>query len=415
MTGLSDGQSGENRHRVSRSPVTADLPVRAVIDLDAIASNYRLLASRVAPRPVYAVVKADAYGHGAVPVASRLAREGADRFAVANPEEGAALRRGGVAGEILVLSRADARDVPRLTAYGLAPALYDAEQAESIATEASRASAPLAVHLELDTGMGRAGFRPEQLEAVIALLRRARGLRLAGTFANLSRADDPSSPETARQVELLRAGAARLREAGIAPGLVHAANSAALLGTESAWLDAVRPGLALYGVAPRPATASAALSAAPSGAAVSGALLVPAMTLEAAVTALRRVPAGTPLGYGGRFVTRRATTIAVLPIGYHDGFRRGLSGRAAVLLGGKRAPVVGAISMDVTLVDATEAPVHRGDRAVCLGRGGADSITAWDLAEAVDTIPYEILCGIGPRVPRVHVQAGEGDRVERPG
>ncbi len=367
-------------------------PVRAIIDLDAIASNYRFIAARVAPRPVYAVVKADAYGHGAAPVAARLAREGADRFAVANPEEGAALRRAGIAGEILVLSRVDPEDVPRLAAYGLTPALYDAEQAEAIAARTSAASAPLAVHLELDTGMGRAGFRPEELDFVIALLRRAPGLRLAGTFANLSRADDPSSAETRLQVERLRAGASRLREAGVAPGLVHAANSAAILGAEPAWLDAVRPGLALYGVAPRESREAAALS--------------PAMTVEARVTSVRRVPAGTPLGYGGRFVTDRETTVAVLPIGYHDGFRRSFSGRIAVLLGGKRAPVVGAVSMDVTLVDTTDTPARRGDRAVCLGKDGGDAITAWELAAAANTIPYEILCGIGPRVPRVYTDGG---------
>ncbi len=240
--------------------------------------------------------------------------------------------------------------------------------------------------------MGRAGFRPEELDFVIALFRRAPGLRLAGTFANLSRADDPSCAETRLQVERLRAGAARLRDAGVAPGLVHAANSAAILGAETAWLDAVRPGLALYGVAPRESREAAALS--------------PAMTVEARVTSVRRVPAGTPLGYGGRFVTDRETTVAVLPIGYHDGFRRSFSGRIAVLLGGKRAPVVGAVSMDVTLVDTTDTPARRGDRAVCLGRNGGDAITAWELAAAADTIPYEILCGIGPRVPRVHTDGG---------
>jgi len=382
------------------STLNSPLPVRALVDLDGIASNYRFLADRVAPRRLYAVVKADAYGHGAVPVAARLARAGADRFAVANPEEGTALRRGGIAGEILVLSRVDPEDVPRLAAYGLTPTLYDAAQAEGIAAAAKGASVPLPVHLELDTGMGRAGFRPEELDFVVALFRHAPGLRLAGTFANLSRADDPSSPETARQVERLRAAASRLRDAGLAPGLVHAANSAAILGAEPAWLDAVRPGLALYGIVPRGFSEAAAL--------------VPAMTLEARVTAVRRVPADTPLGYGGRFVTERPTTIAVLPIGYHDGFRRSFSGRVAVLLGGKRAPVVGAVSMDVTLVDASDAPVRRGDRAVCLGTDGRDTVTAWELADAAGTIPYEILCGIGPRVPRVHVESGE-DPTESPG
>ena len=380
--------------------LNSPLPVRALVDLDAIASNYRFLADRVAPRRLYAVVKADAYGHGAGPVAARLARAGADRFAVANPEEGTALRRGGIAGEILVLSRVDPEDVPRLAAYGLTPTLYDAAQAEGIAAAAKGASVPLPVHLELDTGMGRAGFRPEELDFVVALFRHAPGLRLAGTFANLSHADDPSSPETARQVERLRAAASRLRDAGLAPGLVHAANSAAILGAEPAWLDAVRPGLALYGVAPREFPEASAL--------------VPAMTVEARVTAVRRVPADTPLGYGGRFVTERPTTIAVLPIGYHDGFRRSFSGRVAVLLGGKRAPVVGAVSMDVTLVDASDAPVRRGDRAVCLGTDGRDTVSAWELADAAGTIPYEILCGIGPRVPRVHVESGE-DPTESPG
>ena len=382
------------------STLNSPLPVRALVDLDGIASNYRFLADRVAPRRLYAVVKADAYGHGAVPVAARLARAGADRFAVANPEEGTALRRGGIAGEILVLSRVDPEDVPRLAAYGLTPTLYDAAQAEGIAAAAEGLSVPLPVHLELDTGMGRAGFRPEELDFVVALFRHAPGLRLAGTFANLSRADDPSSPETARQVERLRAAASRLRDAGLAPGLVHAANSAAILGAEPAWLDAVRPGLALYGIAPRGFSEAASL--------------VPAMTLEARVTAVRRVPADTPLGYGGRFVTERPTTIAVLPIGYHDGFRRSFSGRVAVLLGGKRAPVVGAVSMDVTLVDASDAPVRRGDRAVCLGTDGRDTVSAWELADAAGTIPYEILCGIGPRVPRVHVESGE-DPTESPG
>ncbi len=234
------------------STLDARLPVRAVVDLDAIASNYRFLANRVAPRGVYAVVKADAYGHGAVPVAACLAREGADRFAVANPEEGAALRRGGIAGEILVLLARDPEDVPRLAAYGLTPTLYDAAQAEAIAAAAEGLSERRSRSISSSTPAwaARASARRSSTSWSLSS-EHAPGLRLAGTFANLSRADDPSSPETARQVERLRAAASRLRDAGLAPGLVHAANSAAILGAEPAWLDAVRPGLALYGVAPR--------------------------------------------------------------------------------------------------------------------------------------------------------------------
>jgi alanine racemase len=369
------------------------------VDLDAIASNYRLLRDRVAPRPLYAVLKADAYGHGAEAVARRLAREGAARFAVAQTDEGIRLRRAGVAGEILVLSHAEAADLPLLRAYGLTPALYDLGQLRDLAAASRDFPDPIDAHLELDTGMGRAGLRLEDLTAAVEALRAAPRLRVVGTFANLSSADDDSSPATARQVETLREGAARLSSAGIGPGLVHAANSAAVLGHRDAWLDAVRPGLALYGIAPRPGAVEPGLR--------------PALSVETSVLAVRALPAGTPIGYGGRFVTARPSVVAVLPIGYADGYRRSFSGSASVLLQGRAAPVVGTVSMDVTLVDATGLSVERGDRVVCLGTQDGASVSAWDLALAARTIPYEILCGFGPRVarayaPDVNVRAGGG-------
>ncbi len=362
-------------------------PARAVVDLGAIASNYRWLRDRVAPRPVFAVVKADAYGHGAAAVARRLSAEGAERFAVANADEGVVLRRAGVAGEILLLSHAEARDFPRLRAYGLTPALYDPIQLREFASVSRHVAEPISVHVELDTGMGRAGLRPDDLNAAIDVLRRSSGLRVVGTFANLSSADDPSSPATSREIARLREGAGRLGGAGVGPGLVHAANSAAILGDGQSWLDAVRPGLALYGVPSRPGAEHSELR--------------PAMSVETNVVSVRRIPSGVPLGYGGRFVTTRETTAAVLPIGYRDGFRRSFSGRTAVLLGGRRAPVIGAVSMDVALVDATGLGVERGDLATCLGTQGSETISSWELARAAETIPYEILCGFGPRVERI--------------
>jgi alanine racemase len=363
----------------------------AVVNLDAIARNYELLRRRVGPvRTLYAVVKADAYGHGAAAVARRLAREGADRFAVANTDEGVSLRRAGVSGEILVLSHAEPPDLPRQRAYGLTPALYDRGQAEALVAAAG--GRPLSVHLELDTGMGRAGIRLEDLEGVIALLRRSPTVTLAGTFANLSSADDPASPATARQVAAMKAGVERLRAAGVSPGLVHVANSAGVLAHPDSWFDAVRPGLALYGISPSEAVADERLE--------------PALSVETQVVAVRRVPAGTPLGYGGRFITQRDTEVAVLPIGYHDGMRRSFSGRVAFLARGRRLPVVGAVSMDLTLVDATGEEIQRGDRVVCIGCDGGEAVTAWDLARAAGTIPYEILCGIGPRVARVYREEG---------
>jgi alanine racemase len=364
-------------------------PTRAAIDLDAIAGNYRFLRQRVGPdRAIYCVVKADAYGHGAGPVARRLEREGASRFAVAIAEEGVGLRRAGVAGEILLLNYSDPADAGVHRAYGIVPALYDLAQAAGLAEATRGFPEPLAVHVKIDTGMGRIGFRLEDLGALIELLKRSPRLSVTGLFSNLAIADEPGSPANVKQAETMRAAVAAFSSAGIAPGTVHLANSAGVLLRNVDWFDGVRPGLALYGIPPANGATEEPL--------------VPAMTIETEVMAVNRFPAGTPIGYGGRYVTRRASEIAVLPIGYHDGFRRSFSGRVRVLMRGNEAPVVGAVSMDLTLVDATGLGAANGDRVVCLGSAGGSTVTAWDLARAADTVPYEILCGIGARVPRVH-------------
>jgi alanine racemase len=370
-------------------------PTRAVVDLDAIASNYRTLMGRARGREVYAVLKADAYGHGALRVARRLAAAGARHFGVAIAEEGIALRRGGVAGEVLVLGAADPGDAALYRGYGLAAAIHDLSQARRFADATASYAPPLRVHLKLDSGMGRLGVRPEGLPPLIEILRRAPGLRIAGTFTQLAASEEAAAQPTAGQIETLRAGLAVLRGAGIDPGAVHVANSGGVLAHPDTLFDAVRPGLALYGVHPSEDLPDAGL--------------VPAMQLETRVLAVKTVPAGTPLGYGGAFRTSRASRIAALPIGYHDGFRRSFSGRVAVLVGGERVPVVGVVSMDLTLVDATESRAEPGDRVVLMGRLGNEVVTAWDLARADGTIPYEILCGIGSRVPRVYARFGSAD------
>lgn len=365
-------------------------PTFAAVDLGAVARNFRRIADRLGrDRALYCVVKADAYGHGAAAVARRLVSEGADRFAVAVAEEGVALRRAGVRGEILILNFSDPADVGVDRAYGLAPTLYDLDQARAFAGATRAFERPLPVHVKLDTGMGRIGLRPEEIGPLAALLRGSRGLVVAGTFTNLASAEDPGSPETARQLETMRSCVAALSGAGVSPGTVHVANSAGVLFHPDSRFDGARPGLALYGVPP-------------SDSVETGAELEPAMTLETRVMTVKEVPKGVALGYGGRFVTARPSTIATLPIGYHDGFRRSFSGRVRVLLRGSELPVVGAVSMDLTLVDATGVGARPGDRVVCLGAEGAARVRAWDLARAADTIPYEILCGIGSRVPRVY-------------
>jgi alanine racemase len=367
-------------------------PTRANIDLGAIAGNFRLLRQRASPAEVYAVVKADAYGHGAVAVARRLEQEGARCFGVGMAEEGVELRRAGIRGQILVLGFSDPRDAPLYRSYGLTPTLYDLAQARGFAGATAGFASTLSVHLKIDTGMGRLGITRREIPEAVRLLAEARHLKLTGTSTQLARADEPRPEAVEAPLSLFRACLEDLHAAGLEPGVTHCANSAGVLLHPPSIFQAVRPGLALYGIPPSPSLPDAGL--------------VPAMEVESRVMSVRDVPEGAALGYGGRFVTRRRSVIAVLPIGYHDGVRRVISGRASVLLRGGRAPIVGAVSMDLTLIDATETGAAAGDRAVLLGREGADRITAWDLARAADTIPYEIVCGIGARVPRLYRESG---------
>jgi alanine racemase len=361
-------------------------PTRAVVDLGAIARNFRRLKERVGDCALIPVVKADAYGHGAAPVARRLADEGADRFAVAIAEEGIALRRAGLAGEVLLLNHSDPFDLPAHRAYGLTPALYDLPQARGFADRTRALADPVSVHLKLDTGMGRLGFQPEQLGELTALLRAATGLRVTGTFTNFASADEPSSPATDDQLQRMHLCLEALRAGGVNPGLVHVANSAATLSRPDTWFGGVRPGLSLYGVSPFAEPSEEQLE--------------PAMTVETEVMSVRDLPAGAAIGYGGRFRTRRSSRIAAIPIGYSDGIRRSFSERVSLPLRGRRAPIVGAVSMDVTLLDATDSGAATGDRVVCLGGEPDARVSAWELARAAGTIPYEILCGISSRVPR---------------
>jgi alanine racemase len=364
-------------------------PTKAVIDLYALAANYAHLQELAGAAAVFPVVKADAYGHGAVPVSRRLEAEGASCFAVAIAEEGVELRRGGIRSEILLLNFSDPQDAPLHVSYGLTPTLYDLSQARGYAEVTREWSRPLPVHLKIDTGMGRLGIRPEELSAAVDLLAHAKGILLRGTFTQLARADEPDGVPTEKQLETFQNCLASMSASGVDPGLVHAANSAALLQHRSSILQAVRPGLALYGIPPAQKSDRGALR--------------PVMSLETRVLAVKQVPSGTPLSYGGCFLTARASTIAALPIGYHDGVRRSLPGRISVLLQGEKAPIVGAVSMDLTLVDATECGARPGDRVVLLGRAAQDEVTAWELALAAGTLPYEIVCGISSRVPRVYV------------
>ena len=378
------------RRRRPSSPSEAIVtrPTRAVVDLSAITRNYRFLAERVSPASVIPVVKADAYGHGAVAVVRRLQEAGAAAFGVAIAEEGVALRRAGIGGEILILGFASAGDTGQHRAYALTPSLYGLDQAREFARATEGLTSPQPVHLKIDTGLGRLGFAMRELSAVIELLKSSRGLEVTGLYSNLSSSSEPGPVATSVQAAGLAEAAGAIRAAGLSPGRVHLANSGAVVTGAGVWFDAVRPGLALYGVAPAERLAEG---------------LAPALTLETELMDVREVAAGTPLGYGGAFVTSRPSRIGLLPLGYDDGLRRSLTGRVSVLVKGEEAPIVAAVSMDLTFVDVTGLPARRGDRVVCIGTDGARRVTAWDWARAAGTIPYEILCGIGPRVPRFYL------------
>ncbi len=364
-------------------------PAWAAIDLDALARNLRTLRGQVAPAGVLAVVKSDAYGHGAVAVARRLDAEGVDWFGVALAGEGAELRRAGVKAPILVLGTAEPGELDLYRAERLVPTVSSAAQLAMWA-ELSDAGAPQAIHLKVDTGMSRLGLAPAEVGEALAAIRSSPGLALGGLVSHLAAAEDLESPETERQLREFAALVGLLTPEERRAATVHLANSAGALYRPASRHDLVRLGLALYGVDPAGRVGA----------------LEPVMSVAARIVLVREVAAGTRAGYGGTWTAARPSRLAVVPVGYGDGYPWRLSNRAEVLVGGRRAPVAGRVSMDMTIVDVTGVPVEIGDEAVLLGRQGEESISAAELAERAGTIPWEVLCRFGLRLPRI--AAGEG-------
>lgn len=361
-------------------------PTVAVVDLDAVRANVARLLPEGAS--LMAVVKADAYGHGAIPVARACVEAGASWLAVALVEEGIALRDAGIAAPILVLSefpRGAERDA---LGAALTPTVTSAAGIDALATAASSLGRPTEVHLEVDTGMHRTGIWP--VDEVGPLARRATeaGLRVGAVWTHLARADEEpvgESGETAAQLERFERAVASTRAVTGAGALVHAANSAGHLRYPEARFDLVRVGAAIYGLEAGPGLAEG---------------LAPALELRSAVGSVRRVPAGEGVSYGHRFRPERDTTIATVPIGYADGIPRVASPGAEVLLRGRRRPVVGTITMDHLMVDCGDDEVREGDEVVLIGGRDGDRLRAEDLARCAGTIGYEIVTRIGPRVPR---------------
>ncbi len=380
----------------------------ARVDLDAVRRNYRALAGPpgagggaqprrragpAAPPGIIGVVKANAYGHGAVAVAGALVDAGVPWLAVADIEEGLELRDAGITGRILVFGALSVSDVAGVFTHDLTPTLSSPAAARALAAAAAARGTRLTCHLKIDTGLNRLGFRFDNLQRSLPEVLASPSLDVEAMSTHFATADDAEDPmfETQR----LRFEAARdtVRTLGGQVRLAHAANSAASLRDSRTWADLIRPGLLLYGLVPSPMATTVPLT--------------PAMTLTSRVVAVKGIRAGERIGYGGRHEAAAPMTIAVVPAGYADGLDRRLEGRGVALVRGARAPIVGAVSMDMLTVDVTAIEgVSTGDEVVFLGSQGPASwqtIDAREMAAWIGTIPYEVLCRLGARVERRYV------------
>lgn len=378
----------------------ASRPAQVIVDLDVLRANLELLRRRAGTAAFMAVVKADAYGHGARRLGPALEAAGVSWFGVALVEEGMALRDAGVRGRVVVLSPIVEAQRAQAVDHGLTPVASSLEQLRGWAMWSRDARTPLRLHLKVDTGMGRLGLALEELTEARALVADHPGLRLEGIASHFADADVPESPHNREQLRRFEEALEILRPAIPDGALRHIANSAALLHLPSSRLDLVRVGLALYGVDPAgpPGTGESPREPSADRPELEG-----VMRVECRVAEIRDLPVGATVGYGSTWEAWRSSRIGVLPLGYGDGVPWRLGNRGEALTEAGRVPIVGRVSMDTMAVDLTDTDVRRGDSVVLLGRHGDDRITARDLASWAGTAPYEILCGFVARLPRRYV------------
>lgn len=376
--------------------MTGHRPTWAEINLDALASNFHLVKNHVgAGVNVMAVVKANAYGHGAVACARRLAREGANWFGVALPEEGIELRNAGITQPILCLAGFWEGQAELCLQQSLVPVVYRLDMLEAIDRAARDRGVVADVHLKIDTGMGRLGMRFDEVAAFTTELNRFKNIRIDGLMTHFAAADEPSCEALTReQIQRFQNAVTAFREPGYAPTYVHLANSAGIFAERDSWGNMVRPGGVLYGLW------RDILS--PSDRELD---FHPVMSLHSRISLLKWVPEGETVGYGCTFEASRKTLVATIPIGYDDGYLRGLSNRSHAIIRDVFATVIGRISMDLTLIDVTNVPgVELNDEVILMGKSAGQSVSAEYLAKTAGTLSYEVTCGIGSRVPRVFVE-----------
>jgi alanine racemase len=371
-------------------------PAWVDVNLDALIGNLRAIRRRAPGMGVLAVVKADAYGHGAVGVSQALEAEKVEWLGVALLEEGAELRRAGIQLPILVLGTARPAKVSLYRRYRLTPTISSLGELALWREWASPLGEPQPVHLKVDTGMSRLGVALDEVAEALAALRAHPRLRLAGLLSHFADADDLQSPRNTDQEARFRAVLELLTASERESVEIHMANSAASLHHPGSRFSLGRVGIALYGVDPAGGGEEEGLTA--------------VMSVLARIVQVRDVPAGTPISYGGKTVTRRRSRIAVVPVGYADGYAWRLTGKAEALLRGHRVPVAGSVTMDMTLLDVTETGGEVGEEVVLLGRQGEHEISAADLARQAGTISWEVLCHLGLRLPRRYLHGG---RVEK--
>ncbi|HQY58859.1 MAG: alanine racemase [Nitrospira sp.] len=377
-------------------------PTSVSVDLNALAQNVAHVR-RLAPHAeVLAVVKANAYGHGALELTRALQQLAVHRFGVATVDEGIALRQAGIHDAIVVMGPTAPAQFADLTTHRLTPVLYRTDMVQAFASAVPPDAAPYSVHVKIETGMGRLGVRSREMPDLAALPAFQATLRLEGLMTHLADADNAETTHTEKQLAEFQQTLEALRQGGRSFPLIHAANSAGIIKYPASLYSLVRPGIMLYGYH----TLSDA-AAAPE--------LRPILTWRATIAHVHTIQPGDSVSYNRTFIAARRSRIAVLPVGYADGYNRLLSNRGMVLIGGRRVPVVGRVCMDMTMVDVTDVPgVQVGQEAILIGQQGDERITAADLATWQQTIPYEVLCAIGQRVPRHYLTLRSIDETSSP-
>jgi alanine racemase len=366
--------------------------VWSTVDLDAIRHNVRALLELAHPAGLLAVVKANGYGHGDVPVARAAVEAGASWLGVARVEEGVQLREAGIDSPVLLLSEAPAVAAEALAVHRITPVVYTETGIDAVAKAVATTGVPrpFAVHLKIDTGMHRVGCTPDDAVALAQHVAARDELRLAGVCTHLAVADDADDPYTDQHLARFDAARHALAQCGLRAPIAHAANSAALLTSPAARYDLVRVGIAMYGIPPAPALAGRVP-------------LRPALSLTSRVVFVKPLPPGARVSYGLRYGLARASRVATVAAGYADGVPRNLGVTGGeVLIRGRRHPIAGLVTMDQLMVDVGDEPVERGDEVVLLGAQGGAQISATEWAERLGTIAYEIVTGIGARVTRIY-------------